>query len=672
MCGIAGRWVLRRQAGVDARRVVRGMADAIRHRGPDAADEWVDDQTGIALAHRRLSILDLSPAGAQPMADVTGRFVIVFNGEIYNHLDLRRGLEDECAVSAWRGHSDTETLLAAVASWGVQRALDRVCGMFAFALWDRSARSLTLARDRLGEKPLYYGWSNGALIFGSELKALLACPGFDNAIDDQAIAAFLRFSYVPEPTTIFQGIRKLPPGHFLTIMSPSDTQDPQPYWSLEAIALEGARAPLDDDYSTLCDRVEARLKEVVSSQTLSDVPLGCFLSGGVDSSLVAALMQSGSSRKIRTFSIGFEDARFNEAAHARRVAAHLGSEHTDFIVTEADALSVVPDLPNIYDEPFADPSQIPTVLLARLTRQHVTVALSGDGGDEIFGGYNRYIFAPSLWRFAAMVPGHCRRMAGRALKASQAFGAREHSLLRLSARGLGLPVTTIDRLSKFGAAIECAQDFRGLYYEIVSTFPDPAAVLLERVTPAEGTHLKAATDELLKPEEWMMATDSVTYLPGDILVKVDRAAMSASLETRAPFLDRRVVELAWRLPLGAKIDGRIGKRILRDILCRHVPRKLQERPKQGFAIPLDRWLRGDLREWAETLLGSEQIVATGVFDPRKVQDLWQDHQLMRDNVGPRLWAILTIQSWLLHYRSRIGGRRHEHVSEFPVFLATRA
>ena len=461
---------------------------------------------------------------------------------------------------------------------------------------------------------------------------------------------------MPEPTTIFRGIRKLQPGHLLTFRSAADKPEPQPYWSVADVALQGARTRLAADYSELCDRVEAQLREVVSSQMLSDVPLGCFLSGGIDFSLVAAVMQSVSRRKIRTYSIGFEDARFNEAEHARGVAAHLDSEHTEFIVTEAHALTVVADLPEIYDEPFADPSQIPTVLLSRLTRQHVTVALSGDGGDEVFGGYNRYTFAPALWRLAAAFPGFGRRAVGRAIAASQAFGTREQSLLRSSARYLNLPDTTIDKLSKFGGAIARAQDFKSLYNEIVSTFPDPASVLLNRAEEADGLRLTPAADELLEPEEWMMATDAMTYLPGDILVKVDRAAMSASLETRAPFLDCRIVELASRLPLDAKIQGRTGKRILRDILYRHVPRKLQERPKQGFAIPLDRWLRGELREWAESLLSSEQIRATGVFDARQIESLWRQHQSMKDNVGWRLWAILGMQSWLIHNRSRVNVR----------------
>jgi asparagine synthase (glutamine-hydrolysing) len=672
MCGIAGLWLARGEAGAKICADVRGMARAVRHRGPDAGAEWIDIQCKVALAHRRLSILDLSHAGAQPMEDFTGRFVIVFNGEIYNHLDLRRRLEDEGAAPKWRGHSDTETLLAAVTCWGLKQTLDRVCGMFAFALWDRSKRALTLARDRLGEKPLYYGWTNGALIFGSELKALLAYPEFDNPIDQEAVTAFMRFAYIPEPMTIFRGIRKLTPGSVLTFTSASDRPEPQPYWSLKNVASEGVRAPLEENYLELCNQVEACIRDVVSSQMLSDVPLGCFLSGGVDSSLVAALMQRASRRKIRTFSIGFEDARFNEAEYARRVAEHIGSEHTEFIVTESDALSVVPDLPGIYDEPFADSSQIPTILLSRLTRQHVTVALSGDGGDEIFGGYNRYIFAPGLWRLATAVPPFSRRAAGRAVAALQAVGAREQSLLRPPARYLGLPITTLDKLSKFGGAVTRADDFKGLYQEIVSTFADPAAVLLQPMVEPDRLHIRATDDDRLGREEWMMATDAVTYLPGDILVKVDRAAMSASLETRAPFLDRRVVELAWRLPLGAKIKGRTGKRILRDILCRYLPRRLQDRPKQGFAIPLDRWLRGELREWAEGLLCSEQIATTGVFDPRKVRELWRDHQLVKDNAGPRLWAILAMQSWLLEHHSRKNGRQsRESAPGWPPRLVTR-
>lgn len=652
MCGIAGIWLARKQNDIDARRLARRMATAIRHRGPDSSGEWGDRESGIALAHRRLSIIDLSPAGAQPMEDLSGRYVIVFNGEIYNHLDLRIKLEDKGAVAHWRGHSDTETLLAAIAYWGLERALDLTCGMFAFGLWDRATRNLTLARDRLGEKPLYYGWSDGALLFASELDALLTYPGFDNEIDRSAVAAFLRFSYIPEPATIFQNIRKLQPGHFLRLTSPFDASPSRPYWSLESVALAGVRRVSRGDYEALCGEVETCLEEVVASQMLSDVPLGCFLSGGIDSSLIAALMQRSSRGATRTFSIGFENQRFNEAGHARLVAQHLGTTHTEFILTEANALSVVPELPKVYSEPFADPSQIPTLLLSRMTRQHVAVALSGDGGDEMFGGYNRYIFAPGLWRISSAVPKIGRIAGGRLIAALQSFGANDRSVLRPAADIIGLPLTTIDKLSKFGGVIARAHDSQSLYREIVSTFSDPAEVLLQPESETPGLGLSEGLDKILCLEEWMMAMDAVTYLPGDILVKVDRAAMSASLETRAPFLDRRVVELAWRLPLNAKIDGRIGKRILRDILYRHVPRDLMERPKQGFAIPLDQWLRGDLREWAESLISETQLASTGVFDPSRVRLLWRNHQSKADNAGWRIWAILMMQSWLLHHASR--------------------
>lgn len=653
MCGIAGLWLARKQNEMDVRRVALEMAAAIRHRGPDSSGQWGDGEAGIALAHRRLSIIDLSAAGAQPMEDPSGRYVIVFNGEIYNHLDLRLKLEDEGAVPCWRGHSDTETLLAAIAFWGLERTLDLVCGMFAFGLWDKATRNLTLARDRLGEKPLYYGWSDGALLFASELDALMTYPRFDNEIDRAAVAAFLRFSYIPEPATIFKNIRKLQPGHFLCLTSPLDTSLPKPYWSLEAVALAGVRQVNRGDYAALCREVETCLEEVVASQMLSDVPLGCFLSGGIDSTLVAALMQRTSRGTTRTFSIGFQNQRFDEAGHARLVAQHLGTKHTEFVLTEADALSVVPELPKVYSEPFADPSQIPTLLLSRMTRQHVSVALSGDGGDEMFGGYNRYVFAPRLWQISNAFPKIGRVAAGRLIGALQSFGTNDRSVLRSAAGFFGLPLTTIDKLSKFGGVIARAHDSNSFYREIVSTFSDPAEVLLQPESETPSLGLSEGLEKILRLEEWMMAMDAATYLPGDILVKVDRAAMSASLETRAPFLDRRVVELAWRLPLDAKIDGRIGKRILRDILDGHVPRHLMERPKQGFAIPLDQWLRGDLREWAESLLSEAQLSSNGVFDPSKVRSLWRDHQSKADNAGWRIWAILMMQSWLLHYAKRI-------------------
>jgi asparagine synthase (glutamine-hydrolysing) len=630
------------------------MAGAIKHRGPDDLGEWADRDAGIALAHRRLAILDPSPSGAQPMASPSGRYVIVFNGEIYNHLDLRSRLGRD----NWRGLSDTETLLACVERWGVEETLTQLCGMYAIALWDRKERALTLVRDRLGEKPLYYGWQGGAFLFGSELKAFMSYPDFAATIDREAAAAYLRYSYVPDPATIFKNIYKLRPGHSLRLDTAWSTVLPKPYWTLEAAVHSGISNPLCEDYATLCDRVEGCLREVILSQMMSDVPLGCFLSGGIDSSLIAAIMQSSSAGRVRSFSIGFEDARFNEAHHARQVAAHLGTKHTEFIVTETDALAVIQELPQIYDEPFADASQIPTILLSRLTRQQVTVALSGDGGDEIFGGYNRYSFAPALWKYTAAVPGAGRKAAAAAAIALQLRGFGEKPALRSAASLLGLPITTVDKLSKIGGALGRARTFEDFYWEVVSTFFDPCTVLLEPPDATTKQELRPGAAIALDKIEWMMAMDAVSYLPGDILVKVDRAAMSASLETRAPFLDRRVVELAWRLPLSAKIKRRTGKRILRDILYRYVPRQLLERPKQGFAIPLDRWLRGPLREWAEDLLSPARLATTGLFDARNVRLLWERHQTMKDNAGGRLWAILMMQSWLLCYGSFDLQREH--------------
>jgi asparagine synthase (glutamine-hydrolysing) len=649
MCGIAGFWTL--DAGLHGEAgeaALRRMADAIAHRGPDADGYWSDAETGVGLAHRRLSILDLSPAGAQPMPSASGRHEIVFNGEIYNHLELRAALERDGAAPAWRGHSDTETLLAAIECWGVAETLPRLFGMFAFALWDRGERALWLARDRLGEKPLYYGWSGRTLLFGSELKALKGFPGFAPLLDRDAVAAYLRFGYVPCPHTIYQGVRKLPPAAYLRLATPAPgaAPPPQAYWSLKTIAESGTENRLAGGFEEAVQALEAVLGEVVSSQMLSDVPLGAFLSGGVDSSLITALMQEHSSRPVRTFSIGFEEARFNESAQAREVAKHLRTDHTAFMVTEADALALAAELPRIYDEPFADSSQLPTILLSRLTRQSVTVAMSGDGGDEMFGGYNRYLFGPKLWRRLGRLPAPARRGIALAASLAQRFGsgAGSGALSSLAAR-FGLPATTIDRLSKFGAALGRAQNIDGFYREIVSAWPAPGDILLH---PREAPSLLDQDDPpaLADAAERMMALDALTYLPDDILVKVDRAAMSASLETRAPFLDARVVELAWRLPMSAKISEGVGKRILREMLYRRVPRELIERPKQGFAVPLDAWLRGALRDWAETLLSRGRLTASGLFEADAVRAVWDDHLAGRDNAGARLWAVLMLQSWL--------------------------
>ncbi|MBJ7533226.1 asparagine synthase (glutamine-hydrolyzing) [Rhodomicrobium vannielii ATCC 17100] len=667
MCGIAGIWWPEGQRQGEAEAVAAAMAARLHHRGPDARGVWADGAAGIALGHARLSILDLSPAGAQPMVSASGRHVVVFNGEIYNHLDLRRELEAGGAAPVWRGHSDTETLLALCDRHGIEAALRSATGMFALAVWDRAERTLTLARDRMGEKPLYFGRAGRALVFASELKALHAAPGFDAEIDPASVAAYLRNSCVPEPHCIYRGVRKVEPGALVRLLHPAEAAfaRPRSYWLLGATIADAE--PLGGDYRSICNEVEACLADVVRSQMLSDVPLGCFLSGGIDSSLTAALMTRAAKGQVRTYAIGFEDARFNEAPHARRVAEHLGTAHTEFTLTEADALSVISELPTIYDEPFADPSQIPTLLLARLTRQHVTVALSGDGGDEVFGGYNRYTFGPRMLEWGQWLPEPLRRAAGRSMQALQRIGTSERSWLRPAARGLGLPVTTVDKLSRFGGAFADAGDKEALYRGLVSTCNAPASLMATHTAEAASRALGAVARDLT-PAEWMMATDALTYLPGDILVKVDRAAMSASLETRAPFLDRRVVELAWRLPISARIKDGKGKRILRDILDRYVPRQLMERPKQGFAIPLDGWLRGPLRAWAGDLITPAAIREAGVLDAGAVGRLWDAHQEGRDNAGWTLWAVLMLQSWLRTSDLKMQPQRRQDIVASTVFV----
>lgn len=643
MCGIAGAWWRGGQRREAARAAVAAMTARLHHRGPDARDLWIDAEAGIALGHARLSILDLSPAGAQPMVSASGRHVIVFNGEIYNHMELRGELASRGAVPAWHGSSDTETLLALIEQHGVEAALARAEGMFALAVWDRGERTLTLARDRIGEKPLYFGHADGGLVFGSELKALRAAPGFVADLEPASVAAYLRQSYVPEPHCIYRGVRKVEPGCVMRIADPATAMSVQArrYWSLGAVISEAR--PLAGDQAALTEAAESCLTEVVRSQMLSDVPLGCFLSGGIDSSLIAALMARVAG-DVRTFAIGFEDPRFNEAPHARAVADHLGTRHTEFTVTEADALRVVSELPQVYDEPFADSSQIPTLLLARLTRCHVTVALSGDGGDEVFGGYNRHTLGPRMLRWGRRTPAPLRRAVGASLQALQRAGMNEGSALRAIARRLGLPVTTVDKLARLGRAFGGASDLPSLYDSLTSTCDDPQGLMARPAAAARGRSLDAFAH--LAPAEWLMAADTMTYLPGDLLVKVDRAAMSASLETRAPFLDRRVVELAWRLPLSARIEGPTGKRVLRDILDRHVPRSLVERPKQGFAIPLDRWLRGPLKAWAGDLLSGPALRDAGVLDSGAVGRLWSAHQAGSGNHGAALWSVLMLQAWL--------------------------
>ncbi|MZR13824.1 asparagine synthase (glutamine-hydrolyzing) [Maritimibacter sp. DP07] len=643
MCGICGLLSSGPEPSLEG--TARIMADSLNHRGPDAVGVWADPEAGVAMGHRRLSIIDLSPAGAQPMMSPCGRYVIAFNGEIYNHLALRDELETIGAAPAWKGSSDTETLLAAATHWGLREALQRSNGMFALAFWDRHAQQLHLARDRMGEKPLYLArLPDGFWAFGSELKALLAVPSFEARLCRDSVSSYLAYGYVPETQCIFQNVRKVQPGH-VTSLSLVDAMDTTlPFETFSDLLDAGLASRLSNNAKSL-DHLESTLGQVVEEQMLSDVPLGCFLSGGVDSSLIAALMQSRSVQPVRTFAIGFNEARFNEAPHAAAVAQHLGTDHTEFILSEQDALDVIPDLPKIYDEPFADSSQIPTVLLCREARKAVTVALTGDGGDEVFGGYNRHVIGPKLLSRIQRMPRGFRRSTGRIVSAFGSAVTAEDGWPRRMASRMRLPITALDKATKLAPHLGDINDLSALYQHFTRSIYDPENLMRE----ARGANFTVPPFPV-EGAEWMMAMDSATYLPGDILVKVDRAAMAASLETRAPFLDARVVAAAWGLPLEMKIADGKGKQVLRSLLDRHVPRDLIERPKQGFSIPLDRWLRGDLRGWADKRLSDGELLDLAGLEPALVRELWARHRNASSNNGTKLWTILMLLDWLAHYR----------------------
>lgn len=647
MCGFAGYlghgpW----EEIAPATETLRRMAQAIASRGPDDSGEWADQTAGIGLSHRRLSIVDVSPAGHQPMSSPSGRFVMAYNGEVYNHSDLRSQIEAQGNVTKWRGHSDTETLLAAIESWGVEDTLNRSVGMFAIALWDRELRTITLARDRAGEKPLYYGWQGhgdaAVLLFGSELKALRAHPAFNAGIRREALALFLRHNYIPAPNTIYDGIYKLPPGSMLTVSLEDKEAPPHIYWSLPDIATKGVKSPLQCSPQEAVDELERLLKSAVAQQMVADVPLGAFLSGGVDSSTVVALMQAQSARPVRTFTIGFNEKGYNEAVHAKAVAKHLGTDHTELYVTPQQAMDVIPRLPTMYDEPFADSSQIPTFLVSQLARQHVTVSLSGDAGDELFCGYSRYQAGAARWQKISSIPLPIRRLAARGLTAlSPATLNRLTQWLPPSDSGERWG----EKLHK-GARMVDHSNIDSLYLGLVSQWSDPSSVVQGGVEPA--TLLTGNAPDLpgLSPVERMMALDLITYLPDDILAKVDRAAMSVGLETRVPFLDHRVIEFAWRLPMHMKQRNGVSKWALKEVLYRHVPRSLIDRPKMGFGIPVDQWLRGPLRDWAEELLDEQRLRSEGFFNPEAIRSKWQEHQCGKYNWAYQLWGVLMFQAWL--------------------------
>jgi asparagine synthase (glutamine-hydrolysing) len=648
MCGVAG---ILRAAGVGGAPLgaaVARMTATLVHRGPDALGIWTNPSAPVAFGHRRLSVLDLSEAGAQPMRSDCGRFAVTFNGEIYNHLDIRCELDAAGASPNWRGHSDTETLLYAVRRWGVSAALRRFTGMFAFALWDEQERTLTLCRDRFGEKPLFYGWSGGDLVFASELKALAAHPAWSPSLDRAALTAFMRYSYVPAPLTIWTGIKKLPSASFVTFKAevlPGSMPTPESYWSLRGhvVAAQGARI---GDETEATEELQRLLSIAIQRECLSDVPLGAFLSGGIDSSTIVALMQAQTTPSVRTFTVGFREGAFDEAEDARKVAAYLGTSHTELYVDPKTAMDVIPLLPRMYDEPFADSSQIPTHLVASLARQHVTVALSGDGGDELFGGYNRHVWGGNLDRFLSGVPAAVRRVVGLLLSAMSPEPVDTVARLirpllpaRLDIRHPGDQAAKLARILKAGSLDE-------LYRLLSSIDNDPSRTVLqgEELTNWSDEEMKELTMPL-DPLDRMTLADSLSYLTDDVLQKVDRAAMAVALETRVPFLDKDVVEFAARIPPAMKVrDGR-GKWLVRQVLYRHVPANLIDRPKSGFSIPLDAWLRGPLKSWTLDLLSPARLQPQNLFKVQLVEERVREHMSSARNHGYWLWNVLMVQAW---------------------------
>lgn len=655
MCGITGFFdpTLRGPAP-QWQAVLEAMAATVRHRGPDASGVWTDVEAGIGLAHRRLAIMDLSPAGAQPMWSGSGRFCMVFNGEIYNFAELAAELRS--LGTTFRGHSDTEVILAAVDHWGLERTLQRLSGMFAIALWDSAERRLHLVRDRIGEKPLYYGVCGPTLLFGSELKSLRAHPAWSADIDRQSLSLLMRHGYIPDPHSIYQGVFKLPPGTWLSLsgddlaqperLAPGAERGPRAYWSVRSVAEAGLADPWTGSPGAAVDALDEHLRGIISQQMVADVPLGAFLSGGIDSSTVVALMQAQSKRPVQTFTIGFDQRAFNEAEHAKAVAKHLGTDHTELYLTPKDALAVIPHLPQLYDEPFADPSQIPMFLVSQLARRSVTVALSGDGGDELFAGYNRYLWAQKVWGHRSRPQRAARALAAAVLSAVPA--PHLNRLFELLSRAVPLGVLQQPNLGgkvhKLAAALRAGSTTE-LYRMLMSYWQMPAAVVpgvLEPDGDIRADNMLVGAAALI---DNLMYWDLTGYLPGDNLVKVDRAAMASSLEVRVPLLDHRAIEFAWRIPSSLKVRDGQSKWLLRQVAYRYIPRDLLERPKMGFSVPISAWLRGPLREWGEDLLAPDRLAEQGLVAPDVVQDCWQAHQTGSQDAGLPLWTMLMFQAW---------------------------
>jgi len=641
MCGLAGFLSTPEALAADSGEIVREMADAVAHRGPDGHGVWIDKSAGIAFGHRRLSIVDLSPAGDQPMHSSDGRWVIIYNGELYNTEDLRSEIVRAGHTVNWRGHSDTEVILEAVSVWGIEDAVKKFNGIFALALWDRRERRLWLIRDRMGVKPLYWArLADGTLLFGSELRALRQHPKCLMQIDHQAVAAFLHFACVPAPLTIYKDVHKLMPAHMLSV-TPGGSPHLACYWDIRSIAIE-RQCNLDQQpYDELTDQLEQLLLDAVRRQMIADVPLGAFLSGGIDSSLVVALMQAQSSQPVRTFSIGFKEERYNEADHAARVAAHLKTRHTELIIDAETTRETITRLPEIYDEPFADSSQIPTFLVSQLARQKVTVALSGDGGDECFAGYTRYQWIERLAKWTCIFPEPLMRTAG--------FALRSLSPERWDALSSAFPErlrpTHVGNKIHLGSALLSLQGVEQMYSAVVAQWPEPGEALAHESRPANPFENPDLSSCLEDPVARMRYLDMTRYLPEDILTKLDRASMAASLEARVPLLDHRIVEYAWGLPRSALISRHAGKKILRDILQRHVPSKLFQRQKMGFGIPLGKWIRGPLAEWVNDLLSERSLEMSGFFDVAYIRQHLDEHMSGRRNWQYALWTIIMFQAW---------------------------
>ena len=640
MCGIAG--FMGGQFGAESDLTLRKMTDALTHRGPNSSGIWTDKNQFIALGHRRLSILDLSPAGHQPMLSKSGRYVIIFNGEIYNHLEIRKELSQGHRECLWSGHSDTETLLAGIECWGLEVTLKKTVGMFAIALWDKEEKVLRLARDRIGEKPLYFGWQGTGkartFLFGSELKAFKCHPTFAPSINRQSLCLLMRHNYIPTPYSIYENISKLEPGSILTISLNNPLPKISRYWDFLGIAKLGLVQPFEGSSIEAIDQLEKLIRDAINLQMISDVPLGAFLSGGIDSSTIVAIMQAQSSKPVKTFTIGFNEESYNEAKHAKAVAKHIRTEHTELYVTPENALATIPNLPILFDEPFSDSSQIPTFLVSQLAKQQVTVSLSGDAGDELFSGYNRYKLASNIWSKLSLIPIEVRELLSK-----------------------GIFITSPDLLNKLGkyfnngnfgnkmhkaASVITSKTVNELYKGLVSHWDDPSSIVLNAIEPSTILTNENFILEGFDSAQRMMAIDTLSYLPDDILVKVDRASMSQSLESRVPFLDHRIVEFAWRLPQNLKLHNDETKWILRQILYKYVPKNLVERPKMGFGVPIDVWLRGPLRDWAENLLDENRLHNEGFFNPKPIREKWLQHLSGKRNWHYHLWNVLMFQAWL--------------------------